>query len=130
MFCRQQDVARQCQLQPTAAAGAVDRHDDRLVHARQFLQATKAAHAVIAIHGIASGGGFQIPARAKEFVPRASHNRDTQIRIIAKNRKHIAHDTAGGQVNGIGLGPVQRDLKDIPVPRGFDGVVSHGVLLL
>ena len=108
----QDQVARQRQFQPTAAADAIHRRDHRLVQVRQLLQAAETAHAVVAVDRIARGRRLQIPAGAEEFLPLGTKDRHAQAIVIAERPKHLPHDPACREVDRIGLGAVQRDFED------------------
>ncbi len=118
-------IGRKSEFETATAANAVDRGNDRLVEARQFLQAAKAADAIIAIDRIAIICGFKVPAWAKELFAAGRQDRNPQLRIIAKRGKGVAHDAAGRQIDGIGFGAVEGDLQDATFTAGFDRAVGH-----
>ena len=62
------DVAGDHDLEAAAEGEAVHRADDRLVEARQFLQAAEAADAIVDIRRFAFGRRLQVPAGAEEFL--------------------------------------------------------------
>jgi len=129
MLCGEDNIGRKREFEPAPAADAIHRRDDGFVETAQLLQAPKPALAVIAIDCIAIGGGLQIPAGAEEFLARPCDDGHSQLSIIAKFGEDFAHNPAGRQIDGIGLGPVERDLKDMAACLGFDRV-GHSASLL
>ena len=91
---------------------AVDRGDDGLVEIGQLLDAAEAARPVILIRPLASRRGLQIPAGAEELLAAAGDDGDPQLRVVAEFHEGLAHDPAGGGVDGIGLGTVEHHLED------------------
>src|SRR5699024_1452165 len=112
----------QCQLETTTHCHSIDRSDDRLVQVAQFLQPGKAADTIITVHCVAFGGLLQIPTGGKELRSSGAHDGDAQLRVIAKILEDTAHRTAGGQIDGIGLGPIQRDFENMIVDCRRDSV--------
>ena len=115
------DIGRDHDLEATAEGDAVHRRDHRLVKAGQFLQAAKAAHTIIGIGRLACGGRLQVPARTEEFLSRAGQDGDAQVRIVAEFREGLSHDPAGRRVDGISLGPVNGDFKDLTAALDNEG---------
>lgn len=112
MFCRQDQVGRKRDLEAAAAADAVDGCYDRLVEVAQLLHATEAADAIVAIDRVAISRRLQVPSRTEEFFARAGDDRNPERIVVAEVAEDLAHDTAGFQVDGIGLRPVDRDFED------------------
>ena len=121
MISSDDHIRRQRQLQPATAGNAVDRRDDWFVQVPHLLHAAKAADAIVAVHGVAIGCTFQVPAGTKELFAPTCDDRDAQLWIIAKFGKDIAHDPGGGQINSVGFGPVEGHLENGPFTAGFDG---------
>jgi hypothetical protein len=59
----------------------------------------------------AKGGRLQVPAGAEKLVARGLDDCHAQIRIVAKLFESFTHQTAGLQIDGVGLGPVQGDFE-------------------
>ena len=127
MFGGQNDIGAQGQFQPATAANAVDGGNHGLVEPAQFLQAAKAALAIVAIDSLAPCCGLEIPAGAKEFLARPGQDRHPQIGVITEIGKNLAHDPAGGEIDGIGAGPVERDLQHRATAVGLDRRIGHGL---
>ena len=121
-------IGRERQFQPATAGNAVHSRDDGFVHLWQFLQATKAAHAVVAIDGVPVCGGLEVPPGAKELLAAGRQDRHAQFGIIAEVAKDFAHEAAGLQINRVSLGAVECDLNDCALSAGFHGggVIAHG----
>ncbi len=105
------DVRRDHDFKTAAKGQAIHGGDHRLVEARQFLQAAKAAHAIIGIGRFAFGCGLEIPAGAEEFLSGGGEDGHAQFRIVPELGEDIAHDAAGCGINGIGLGAVDGDFE-------------------
>ena len=112
-------VAGQRQFETAADRHAVDAGDHRLVHVAQFLQAGKAADAVVAVDRIAAGRRLQVPAGAEELVAGGLDDGDAQLRIVAERLECLAHQPRGLQVDGIGLRPVERDFENARLRGGW-----------
>ena len=108
---------------PAAIGQPVDGTHDRLAEVRQFLQSAKTAKAVIRICRLALGRSFQVPSGAEEAVSGRGENGCTQVVIVAECRKHIAHDAAGGGIDGVGLWPVNGDFQHPAIDGGANGAL-------
>ena len=90
-------------------------------------QTAEAAGAVVAVGtGVAGGGGLQVPAGAEDLFPRPGQDGDAQVGVVAEGAEGLAHDPAGGEVDGVGLGAVEGDFEDVARGRGADRVRSSG----
>ena len=121
------DVAGQRDLQAAAAADAVHGRDDGLVEAGKLLQAPEAAHAVVAVHGVAARRRLEVPAGAEELLARPREDRHAEVGVVAEGAEGLAHDAGGGEVHGVGLGAVEGDLEDVALAAGADGARSWGL---
>ncbi len=98
---------------------------DQVAGDRQFQPAAEAADPVVAVHRVALGGGLEVPAGAEELLALGAQDGDAQLGVVAEVAEGLAHDPAGGEVDGVGLRPVQRHLQDAALAARFDRVVGH-----
>ena len=122
MFCGIDEVTGECQFEPAADRHAVDRGNDRFVECGQFLQAAEPADAVVRVRRFAIGRDLEVPSGREKTLSGAGQQRHTQVRVIAEPGEHVAHDLAGGGIDGVRFGPVQGDLKDGAVAPCVNGI--------
>src|SRR4051794_35463661 len=127
MLGRQDQVAGERQLEAAADRHAVQRRDHRLVEVGELLQPAEPADAVVAVGALrALGGGLEVPAGAEELLAAAGDDRDPKGRVVAEGGEGAAELAAGGDVDGVGLGPVEHDLQDA-VGGGGPDCIAHAL---
>ena len=123
-------VAGQRQLEAAAEGEAVDRGDHRLVEVEEARQAGEAAGAEVVVGAFALGRGLQVPAGREEALAGAGDDGDPERGVVAELAKGLAHEAAGGGIDGVRLGPVEGDLQDRPVALDLENLAHARPLIL
>src|SRR3989442_1598152 len=91
---------------------AVERADYRLVEVPELGQAGELAGAVVDLPPlpdlIALMGGLEVPAGGEDPVAAAGDDADPEIGVVAQPDEGLAQAPAGGNVDGVDLGPGRR----------------------
>src|SRR6202044_3902220 len=124
------DVSAQNDLEAAPAGNAVDRRDDRLVEIARVVQSPEPAHAPVLVRLLAARRGLEIPAGGEEFLAGAGDDGDAQRLVVAELDEYVVQAATGREVDGVGLGPVDRDLEYAAVGDGLDSIGHGGPLFL
>src|ERR1700691_5280378 len=129
MFFGHDQIGAQHQLKTSAASNAVDSSDNRFVEIARVVQSAEPCRAPVLVGLLAGRRGLQIPAGAEELVTCPCDDGKPQLRIGAELLENLVQLAAGGQIDGVGLGPVQPYLKDRSVSCHFYSG-GHRLMLL
>ena len=130
MFGGDDQVAGDRQFHSAADGEPVDRRDHRLVEVPALGQPGEAAGSVLVLPpfvepGVAAVDRLEVPAGREDPLARPGHDADAQLRVVAQLVDGLAQQPAGRVVDGVDLGPVQRDLENRPAPYDLH-LFRHG----
>ena len=106
---RDDKVGGEYQLEAAARRDAVDRGDHRFRPPVQLRQPGETARPVIGVDRFACRRGLEVPARAEEPVARSGHDPGAQAGVGLEHGERLVQRVAGGYIDGVRAGPVQRD---------------------
>ena len=66
--------------------------------------------------------GFEIPSGGEELLARAGDDGDAQRLVVAELDEYLVQASTGREIDGVGLGPVDRDLEYAAVGDGLDSI--------
>jgi hypothetical protein len=129
---RNDEVGGQGDLEAAADGEAVQGGDDRLVEVPHLGEPGKAArHLGLAFPPVvelllAAVERLQVPAGREDPLAGAGQDRHPELGIVAQQGEGLAQPAAHRVVDGVHLGPIQRDLQDGPAPLDFDPI-THDI---